>query len=856
MAQVLFRHTCAGCGKRITVQLDIEALTVQESVCTYCAYRQLYDNRQGRLRDMYRQALATSQQVVAKVPLKTSVAPAPQKIDYRAVPLPPVLEAQTEQGLVKPTREKKIQFQQIFSNRGDGKKGFRLRSLVKYFAIMFLAAMVVLPFILWVWLSSYTPGTFYPYMQKLSGETPNRIFDRNGIEAAQLLRQPVGQLSRKQIPWRLEELLLHVEDRNFWTHGGIDYGGILRAGLRNLFRLRFAQGGSTLTQQLARTLMAERQKTIPRKVKELAFARYLESQLTKDEILTHYVNRVYLGHGAWGFSSAARFYFHKELAECNDTEVLLLVALPPAPERYSPLRNPALLQERLNILHDSLPAKMKQKFSRQVFESQLQLVLQKMNRSPGESVFGERLNRLPWLSEYVRLFIQQQLGEEFTHDAGLQIETTVDLPLMEHAARVSENQTRSLRAIYPPVRRQGGATIRLPETIIEMRRRYQEVSPLMSVFGQDEFAEKNPELQTASVGLLNGTGEILFFVGGSQFRATNQLNRAFQMRRQTGSAIKPFIYAGAVEQGLLYPGTILEDSPVFFDQGGNSSFKKGYWLPENISGVYEGQITARRALSQSKNTVAVKIGHQLGTAGLAEIFRKFFFYSDGDFQSRFRADASIAIGTIEMSPLELALGFSAFANNGEIERPFLIRKITNREGKVLYDSAGKDELKTKLPKGYRAIPGDVAEVMASMLADSAAAVRIRGNVIGKTGTTNESRDAWFVGATPDVTAVVWVGYDDARYSMAGGLSAAIAAPLWSRIMERVPSKKTAFVFSPRAESVTVCVLSGELATSQCKVTRQEIATEKSRPTKVCDRHTGAATTVPVKADGKEEKDFW
>ena len=350
-------------------------------------------------------------------------------------------------------------------------------------------------------------------------------------------------------------------------------------------------------------------------------------------------------------------------------------------------------------------------------------------------------------------------------------------------------------------------------------------------------------LQTASVGIKPGTGEILFLQGGTEFTAGNQLNRAIDMRRQTGSTMKPIVYSAAIESGILTAASPIKDEPIYARNVKRRRNQKEFWLPGNYDGVYEGDIPVRRALAFSKNVAAIRTAKIIGLPRLSEQFRKFFFYDEHSFKRRFRFDFTVAIGSLEMSPLELASGFSAFGNNGVIKRPYLIRKISNRDGKVLYNGSGRDEFKLRVPRERRVLPGDVAQVMSSILRDSGrqGGVRrggFRGEYIGKTGTTNDMKDAWFVGLIPGIVAAVWVGLDNPAYSISSsrGYGATVAGPLWGRIMARAGRRGGGFHFSPRAVSAIVCADTGLVPIPQCPRKKKEIFARNHVPVKPCDSH--------------------
>ena len=688
------------------------------------------------------------------------------------------------------------------------------------------------------------------YLFRLKAVRANQVLDRDGELLTELFSRKTGSLETKRIPNSLKQKLIFVEDQSFYNHGGIHWPSVARAFFINIFSGGFRQGGSTLTQQLARILLADRSRNLLRKLRETALAYHLESKLSKEEILTAYMNHVYLGHGASGMDVAARFYFDKDIEELNFTEELILVSLPSAPERYSPLRNPVLLQTKLNAL---LVRMQKEKFPAPAFESfpaSFTNVLRNLNKSPGASIFGARINRAPYVAEYVRLQIRKILGKEFEYNSGLRIVTTIDSRLQEAAARETKIHLRKLSRRLRPVKMKEGRIIQEKDLEGKIADFYARASLGPFLMGLPADVHGRPRLQAAAVGIDPRTGEVLFMQGGARFKSGNQLNRAVDMRRQTGSSIKPVVYSAAIESGTLTPASPLDDRPIYARRKIRRPGRPDYWLPGNYSGVYEGRVSVRRALTLSKNVPAILTARKVGLPRLSEQFRKMFFTDQKEFEKRFRYDETIAIGSLEMSPLEMAVAFGAFADNGTVRRPYLIKTIADSDGKVLYNGTGKDEFDFKTPAERKVFSGDVAHVMYTMLRESGRRGGIlRGGLransyMGKTGTTNNFRDAWFVGAVPGVSAAVWVGYDDPSYSMYRGTGTSAAGPLWGRILRRYRGKERGFHFSPMAVQVQVCEDSGLLPLPSCPFRIKEYFVRKHVPGDTCELHAKSATYRP------------
>lgn len=838
-----FRYTCKGCGKGFQLAIDTSSYTVHSAVCPFCGRQARFDNRTGALdRSNYGpggQPRVTSTRRPAPLQKNTDFTWR-EKAARRFSPFSPFSS---------------FSLPSLPALQFDFWRG---RSKLLLVAGLFLMAGLIYGSVLLVQLALFDPE---PYIAGMSSRSPDRIYDRNGRLISELFSLKSGNLRFEQIPQPMIDVLLFVEDEDFYSHGAIDFVATMRAVIINITHGGYVQGASTITQQLARILLDNREKTLTRKLKEASLAMSLESRYSKDEILTGYFNNVYLGHGAYGFQTAAEFYFKKSLKELNFTERLALASLPSAPERFSPLRNPELLIGKMDHIYERMQEEDFPVPAREQYEQQKLTSLMRLNRSPSETVFGTRTDHGPYVTEYIRSQLQRIFGKDATAQSGLRIETTIDLDLQKAAARESKRFLAELRRRHP-YRHPG----RNSEAVLKerIRREYLLMAPGGALFGLPVPRTGNKRLETASIGIDPATGEILFMQGGSEFYPGNQLNRAIQMRRQTGSAIKPIIYSAGVESGKVNPATPLEDSPLFFS-GIKTADGKDFWLPDNIDEDYEGIIPARVAMAKSRNIPAIRAAMKIGLDRIGKQFRKFFFHSDRAFEERFREEQGVAIGILEMSPLEIASAFSAFANNGVIKRPYLIRRIVSSTGEVLYDGTGADEFHLQMPPQVEALSGDAAEVMASMLRDSAKYGGTRRGgysssvLLGKTGTTNGYRDAWFIGVLPHLSAAVWVGFDNPAVGMRRGTGSSVAGPLFGRIIAasgKAPElEKGGYSFSPRAQSVTVCADTGLLPNRFCPRKITDLFASSGIPTETCHKHGPDTTENPSIPDLPTDSDF-
>ncbi len=692
-------------------------------------------------------------------------------------------------------------------------------------------------FLLWLFSLSVYPSLYLSedtslYLERLRVNQPNRILDSEGQLVAELFTVKTNNLKADQIPRSIKDIIVFTEDQEFYQHGGVYLPAIFRAFLHNVFALGYVQGGSTITQQLARILLANNRKSLSRKFREAALAHILEDRLSKEEILAAYLSFVYLGHGTYGIENAARFYFDKSLYELSFSEQLILACLLSAPERYSPLRH----SEGLSAKMHKVSLRMKEEaflLLPENYDEQNQKTLNNINRSPMANVYADRTDHAPYVTELIRQEIKQVLGEEYMYNAGLVIKTSLDVGLQKASVLESKKFIARHAPRFPPLVLENGKVIK-DTHLKRLQKQVADVNIALLLMGLPQASHAAVKLQTASIGIANRSGHILFMQGGTEFSPSNQFNRAIHMYRQTGSTIKPIIYALAIQDGLIHTASLLDDRPIFVNVEPQDQDDKDYWNPSNYNGVYEGKISVRRALTMSQNVPAIRVTNLLGMSRLRTGFSRFFFPDSLELEKRFRADSTIGIGSLEMSPIEMALAYSAFANNGWIESPRLILSISDAQNNNELYNRRLHNSKIRRPLGLSNLPrrkvldGDVAEIMVSLLRGATRRSGIHWKdvkgltFVGKTGTSNDYRDAWFIGFTPEITTVVWVGFDQPRYSMSNqGTGSRLAGPLWGRIMHHAQSDRQAkFEYSPRARAKQICLSTGRLYSSTCPVPPQ------------------------------------
>jgi penicillin-binding protein 1B len=607
--------------------------------------------------------------------------------------------------------------------------------------------------------------------------------------AANQLRHPVALAV---VPKHLVQAILAAEDHRFFEHPGVDLRAVGRALWVNLRRGQLAQGGSTLTQQLVKNLVLTPKRTWGRKAREAAIALAIERRYSKDEILFAYLNGIYLGqHGGfavYGVGAAARSFFGKDVERLSLGEAATLAGIIRAPNTYSPIQHPDRARERRNVVLRRMRDLRMLDDKRLAQATQERLVVQ---RGTAISALG------PYFADWVRAQVEQLQPDDEASAAGLRIYTTLS-PVLQRAAEAAllrgldrlEGQYRALRRSDPGARLQG-----------------------------------------AIVALDAQTGEIRAMVGGRDY-GQSQFNRVTQARRQPGSAFKPFVYLAALGHGPrgeppnFTPASILEDRPLTVGTGRTA------WTPRNYENRYEGAVTVRRALEQSLNAATVWMAETVGYDAVVRAAR------DAGFTSPMEPVPALVLGSFEVTPIELASAYATLARSGDRVRPTGVRAVVDREGGVSEPRADRspgirpDEafLVTHLLKG----------VIDRGTGASARALGVEGPVAAKTGTTNEGRDTWFVGYTPRLVALVWVGYDQRDVLRLSGAQAAL--PIWADFMRTALGVVPAAPAEP-PPSITlrdVDAANGKLATTWCPVVIREAFLASTEPRDACPDHGPAA----------------
>ncbi len=551
-----------------------------------------------------------------------------------------------------------------------------------------------------------------------------RIHSADRVLLTELFVEKRDSVPLNVIPYYLKAALLATEDRNFYKHSGVDIKGILRAVIKDIRAGKFVEGASTITQQLAKTLFLTQRKTIVRKLKEALLAFQLERRYTKDEILGLYLNQVYYGSGAYGIQSAASIFFGKTVKDLTIAECALIAGMPKSPSRYSPRVNKKLAIKRRNIVLKQMRAT--EIISKDEFTEAMDEPLQLSDKEKNSV-------KAPYFIQYIKKKLEKEIGSSNLYKGGLEISTTLSYTLQEASEQAAQQGIADLETRM----KRGGV---------------KEIDPQCALISIDAIS-----------------GGILAMVGGKDY-LKSPYNRAVVAKRQPGSAFKPLVFAYAIERGFPQSMTIL-DAPVVFP----GSKKGTHWQPENFSKKYKGEISLRKALSFSENIPAVRLIEKLGPSSVVQ-----FAHTCG-IDSYLYPYLSLALGTSEMTLLELTSTYSVFPNMGKHVKPFGVTEVKDYNGKIVFRA--KPEIKIVMSRAG-------ASVMTNMLEGvirkgTGRKARVIGRPIaGKTGTTNDCKDALFIGFSPAIVTGVWVGQDN-FYTLGHKETGARAAlPIWIQYMKQ------------------------------------------------------------------------
>jgi penicillin-binding protein 1A len=679
-----------------------------------------------------------------------------------------------------------------------------LRSWLRIFGIV-LGVVILAMVGAIMWLSRDLPSP--ARLEMIEPTIGTTVYDRNGEVIHEFFRENRVVVGLDQISPYLVDAIIATEDREFRHHWGIDIYGIARAVFANVRAGRVVQGASTITQQLARSLFLTQDVTIARKLREALLALRIEETYSKDRIIELYLNQIYFGGGAYGVEAASLDLYGLHASELNLSQSALLAGLPKNPSGYSPRRHPdrAALRRSLvlSVMVDDGAITEEQAAAADTASLN---VIMKEDEIPSGAYFVE----------HIRRDVIARYGAEALYAGGLRIYTTLDSELQGTAERVLEERFTALENDYNfPVKR-GDAFD--PDTL-----------------------EHIPYVEGALLAVDASTGGILAMIGGRDFR-DSQFNRATQAPRQPGSGFKPFVYTAAIDTGFTPADTIM-DAPLLIPAAGPMMSLEGLdegvepieeqtdWMPENYERTFHGRVRLREALKHSINIPAVKLGIIVGPETVARYARNM------GITTPLSSVPSLALGSAEVTLLDMVKAYGVLANQGTRLEPYSIERIEDRNGRVLEKHVGSS---------YEALSPATAYVVTNMMESvinggtgwAARSWGFQHPAAGKTGTTNDCTDAWFVGFTPHLVCGVWGGFDD-RSSLGKKMTGArVALPVWTEFMKaaHVGIPKDPFEPPPGVVTRTICADSGALAGPNCPQTMSEVFVQGTEPVRQCSIH--------------------
>lgn len=614
------------------------------------------------------------------------------------------------------------------------------------------------------------------------------VLDRNGNRIAEIYQQKRIWVEYRDIPEVMINAIIAIEDRNFFKHEGISFIAILRAALYDIKSMRFAQGGSTITQQLAKLLFLTPEKSLSRKIKEALLAIEIERNITKEEILEIYFNQIYIGEGAYGIESGARLYFNKSISQINLEEAATLAAIPNAPAIYSPLANYDLAIKRRNLV---LACMRREGFISSKEENNANSKPITLYTKPQED---ESYRQPRYFVSMIKQYIAQKYGDDILYKGGLTIRTTLDRDLQAAAVK-------------------------------SIRTGFERITKLIPSLTIDD----DNQLQGALIALRVSDGSIAAIVGGRDYNLT-QFNRATMAVRQTGSVFKPIVYLTALEEGIA-PTDIIIDSPLIYNLAKNKT-----WKPKNYDGKFHGKVSVRTALEKSLNVATIKLLRQVGIDKVIAKARKL------GISSKLDNNLTLGLGSASVSLIEMSSAYQAIANGGLHAKPYFIQAI--------YDSSD-NELDNNRPSISVAATEQASFILTNLLTGvirngtGKVALSLKREVAGKTGTTSNYKDSWFVGYSPSIVTGVWVGFDNNRSLGKSGTGSQFAGHIWTNFMQKIladqPNEK--FIEPNNIVTRIIDLKSGRLASFGCG----EFYTEKfivgTQPTEHCNDQRNDGTRL-------------
>lgn len=729
------------------------------------------------------------------------------------------------------------------------------------------------------------PGFVVRQLENYAPPVPTRILDVRGRVISSFYAEKREIIPFHEIPPALIQATLATEDEHFEGHYGFNPWRILKAAFVDVITLSKEQGGSTITLQLSKVLFLDHGKRFTRKIAELWYAIQIERLYTKKEILWFYFNQINYGHGCYGVEAAAQFYFRKHAHDLGTAECALLAGIPKSPVYFSPLRYPrnAIARHRL-VLSNLVRKGLLTRPEAIALHEDFWLEFSSKTRVVNATVSEMERTEAPYFIEYVRDRLEKLFNRETLYKGGLTVYTTLNLDHQRAAEKYLkeklEEQDRMRHWAMRPIREAldneafdqvelHALALGLPVHTARTRRQNQVRDRLQNdareplktmalLFGADRLhqvleagiaaadAEDNEDekAEGAFVSIDPSTGHITAMVGGTRFQYYNQFNRVLLARRQIGSAVKPFIYAPAIDKKLITAATPLSDAPIAF--GGVRAGEDELYVPKNYDGDYKGTIPAREALRRSVNTCALLVLDKVGSETVREYAKKIFHIkTDKDLWEKFPNDVTMGLGTGAFTPMEMAQAFGVFANEGREIIPLSIRSVVGRGGEVITNFE-KVVAREKRASIFSAATAFLMTDILSGVFDAGGTAnrreldgyRLREVSSGKTGTTGNWTDAWFVGFHRYLVAAVWIGYDSNKSLGRGRTGGDLSAPVWINFMKEIYTNARPVEWKPPSDLVKVRVSrnSGKLESPNTIDGREEWFQRGTEPSEYDDSY--------------------
>ena len=697
-----------------------------------------------------------------------------------------------------------------------------------------LMSLTLLSILIYTTIITELPNT--ASLKNINYQTPLKIYSHNNVLIDQFGEKKRTPISYNKVPPQLLNAFIASEDQRFYNHHGVDLRGLLRAIFKLVISGKKKQGGSTITMQVARNFLLAREKTYIRKIKEIILALKIENELTKNEILELYINKIFLGRKAYGVVAAAEVYYGKPLAKLSLSQLAMVAGLPKAPSSLNPINDPDRALIRRNYV-----------LNRMLTLGYINQV--EFDNAHAQPITASRQKQLgtvtaPYFSDMVRIKVIDLLGDK-AYESGLKVYTTLNIKLQKTATSALRNALHNyeerhgyraepidplrtsqyigdtilatIKAVNPD---QITAQLADKTTIIISRKNFKWALPSQSTNPKNTVEEnfqpdtlvrvrqsrngqwrlsQEPEVEGALISIDPQTGAIISLVGGFDFKRS-KFNRATQLKRQPGSGFKPILYTTALENGYTL-ASIINDAPIVYESQSN----KTEWRPENYSGKFFGPTRLRTALRKSRNLISIRLLREIGIAKIISTAQRF-----GLSESQLPNNLTLALGSGTASPLEMARIFSVFANGGFLIEPYAISRIENSQGEIIFQTQRKVACTTcKVTQQHknnyapRIISPEISFLMNSLLQDviSRGTARRakslgRKDLAGKTGTTNQQRDAWFNGFSPKITTITWVGFDDSKPLGKKETGGRTSLPMWIDYMKTALQEHPEESFTP------------------------------------------------------------